>query len=255
MAWNDFRTDVEQGIVAGITTIPGGNGDSIHAYVARPDGAGPYPGVVLVHHLPGWDEFYQEFARRFANHGFIAVAPDLYCRDGHGTPDDVAAKVRAEGGVADARVIADCEAAMRHLKGMPTSNGKVGITGTCSGGRHAVLVASSVEGFGAVADLWGGGVVASPDQLNEKRPVAPVDLTPNLTAPLLGLFGNEDQSPSPEQVNQHEQALQANGKAYAFHRYDGAGHGFFYYDRPAYRPQQAMDGWGKLHDFFKQHLG
>ncbi len=77
MAWNDFRTDVEQGIVAGITTIPGGNGDSIHAYVARPDGAGRYPGIVLVHHLPGWDEFYQEFARRFANHGFISVAPDL----------------------------------------------------------------------------------------------------------------------------------------------------------------------------------
>ena len=255
MAWNDFRTDVEQGIVAGITTIPGGNGDSIHAYVARPDGTGPYPGVVLVHHLPGWDELYQEFARRFANHGFIAVCPDLYCRDGHGTPDDVAARVRAEGGVADARVIADCEAAMRHLKAMPTSNGNVGITGTCSGGRHAVLVASSVEGFGAVGDLWGGGVVASPDQLNEKRPVAPIDLTPRLTAPLLGLFGNEDQSPSPEQVNLHEEALKANGKTYTFHRYDGAGHGFFYYDRPAYRPQQAMDGWGKLAAFFKQHLG
>ena len=255
MAWNDFRTDEERGIVAGITTIPGGNGDTIHAYVARPDGSGPYPGVVLVHHLPGWDEFYQEFARRFANHSFIAVAPDLYCRDGHGTPDDVAAKVRAEGGVADSRVIADCEAAMRHLKAMPMSNGKVGITGTCSGGRHAVLVASSVEGFGVVGDLWGGGVVAAPDQLNERRPVAPIDLTPNLSAPLIGLFGNEDQSPSPEQVNRHEEALQANGKVYAFHRYDGAGHGFFYYDRPAYRPQQAMDGWGKLHDFFKQHLG
>ena len=255
MAWNDFRTDVEQGIVGGITAIPGGNGDRIHAYVARPDGPGPYPGVVLVHHLPGWDEFYQEYARRFANHGFLVVSPDLYCRDGHGTPDDVAAKVRAEGGAPDARVIADCEAAMRWLKEQPTCSGKVGITGTCSGGRHAVLVASSVEGFDAVADLWGGGVVMPSDQLTEKQPVAPIDLTPKLNAPLLGIFGNEDQRPSPEQVDQHEEALKANGKVYEFHRYDGAGHGFFYHDRPAYRPQQAMDGWSKLVAFFKQHLG
>ncbi|MDP8924836.1 MAG: dienelactone hydrolase family protein [Chloroflexota bacterium] len=252
--WNTFRTDVEQGIVAGITSIAGGGGDSIHAYVARPDGPGPYPGVVLVHHLPGWDEFYQEFTRRFANHGLSAICPDLYCRDGHGTPDDVAAKVRAEGGVADDRVVADCDAAMRWLKDSPTSNGKVGIIGTCSGGRHAVLTASRMEGFGAVADLWGGGVVASPDQLNERRPVAPIDLTPNLNAPLIGLFGNEDQSPSPAQVDQHEAALQAHSKTYTFHRYDGAGHGFFYYDRPAYRPQAAMDGWNKVVEFFNQYL-
>ena len=256
MAWNDFRTDEEKGIVAAITTIPGGYGDSIHAYVARPDGSGPYPGVVLIHHAPGWDEFYQEFARRFANQGFIAVAPDYYCRAGHGTPDDVGAMVRAAGGVADSQVIADSEAAMRHLKAMPTSNGKVGITGTCSGGRHALLVASSVGGFDAVADLWGGGVVATPDQLNEKRPVAVIDLTPNLNAPLLGLFGNEDRNPSPEQVNLHEQVLRENGKDPIFVRYEGAGHGFFYYDRPAaYNAQAAVDGWGKLHDFFKQHLG
>lgn len=252
--WNVFKTDVEQGIVAGITSYSGGGGDSIHAYVARPDGPGPYPGVVLVHHLPGWDEFYQEFTRRFANHGFIAISPDLYCRDGHGTPDDVAAKVRAEGGAPDQRVVSDLEAAMRWLKEQPTSNGKVGIVGTCSGGRHAVLTASSVQGFDAVVDLWGGNVVMPPDQLNDKRPVAPIDLTPGLTAPLLGLFGNDDQSPSPEQVDQHEAVLKEQGKQYEFHRYDGAGHGFFYYDRPAYRQQQAMDGWNKVVAFFNQHL-
>ncbi len=112
-----------------------------------------------------------------------------------------------------------------------------------------------MQGFGAVADLWGGGVVASPEQLTEKRPVAPIDLTPNLSAPLIGLFGNEDTGPSPAQVDQHEEALQQNGKTYMFHRYDGAGHGFFFYDRPNYRPQQAMDGWNKVVEFFNQHLG
>jgi carboxymethylenebutenolidase len=117
-----------------------------------------------------------------------------------------------------------------------------------------VLVASSIDGFSAVADLWGGGVVASPDQLNEKRPVAVIDLTPNLNAPLIGLFGNDDRAPSPEQVDQHEEALKRHGKTYVFHRYDGAGHGFFYYHTPAYRQQQAMDGWNKVEDFFNQYL-
>ena len=130
--WNSFRTDGHPGIVAGITTYPGGNGDRIHAYVARPEGNGPFPGVVLVHHMPGWDEIYQEFARRLANYGYSVICPDLYCRFGHGTPDDVAAAVRAEGGVADDSVVADCEAALGWLKAQPNSNGKVGIAGTCS---------------------------------------------------------------------------------------------------------------------------
>jgi len=252
--WNSFKTDSDMAQSSGIETFAGGNGDQIHAYVARPKGNGPFAGIVLVHHIPGWDEFYQEFARRLANHGYNVICPDLYCRDGHGTPDDIAAKVRADGGAPDDRVVADCAAAMKWLKDQPTSNGKVGIIGTCSGGRHSVLVASRTPGFDAVVDCWGGGVIASADQLTDKRPVAPIDLTKDLNAPLLGLFGNDDQSPTPEQVNQHEEALKKAGKTYEFHRYDGAGHGFFYYDRPLYRQQQAMDGWGKVFEFFGKHL-
>ncbi len=252
--WNTFATDGPQGMTAQITTFAGGNGDQIHAYVAKPMGSGPFPGIVLVHHLPGWDEYYQEMARRLANHGYHVICPDLYCRFGHGTPDDVAAKVRGEGGVADASVVADCEAAFKWLKAQPDSNGKVGIIGTCSGGRHSVLVASRVQGFNAVVDLWGGRVVIPADGLTDKQPVAPIDLTKDLNAPLLGLFGNDDQSPTPDQVNQHEEALKANGKNYEFHRYDGAGHGFFYYQTPLYRQQQAMDGWAKVFTFFQQHL-
>ena len=252
--WNSFNTDAPQGLLAGITTYAAGQGDLIHAYVARPEGEGPFPGIVLVHHLPGWDEFYQEFARRLANHGYTVICPDLYCREGHGRPDDIAARVRADGGVPDDRVVADCEAAQRWLKSLPTSNGKVGIIGTCSGGRHAVLVAGRTQGFDAVVDLWGGGVVVSGDQLTAKQPVAPIDYTEGLSAPLLGLFGNEDQRPTPAEVDQHEEALKKHGKTYEFHRYDGAGHGFFYYDRPAYRQEQAMDGWSKVFAFFEKYL-
>jgi len=252
--WNTFRTDAEGGIVAGASLMTGGGGDHIHTYIARPDGSGPYPGVVMIHHAPGWDEFYREFARRFAEHGYIAIVPNLYERFGHGTPDDVAAAVRGGGGLSDDSVVADAEAALNWVTAHPTSNGKVGIIGTCSGGRHAVLAASRVQGFGAVADLWGGGVVMAPDQLNALRPVAPIDLTANLNAPIIGLFGNDDMGPSPAQVNQHEQVLKENNKTYVFHRYDGAGHGFFYYHMPAYRQQAAMDGWNKVDEFFAQHL-
>jgi carboxymethylenebutenolidase len=252
--WNAFRTDAEGGMLAMATTMSGGGGDQIHTYIARPDGSGPYPGVVLTHHAPGWDEFYREFARRFAEHGYIAIVPNLHERFGHGSPDDVAAAVRAAGGVPDDSVVADAEAARSWIVAQPFSNGKVGVIGTCSGGRHAVLVASRVPEFNAVADLWGGGVVMPPDQLSPQRPVAPIDLTPQLNAPLIGLFGNDDMAPSPDQVNQHEQALIDNGKTYVFHRYDGAAHGFFYYHMPTYRQQAAMDGWDKVDAFFKQYL-
>src|SRR5262249_48874682 len=154
--WNSTSTDRYIGILAGVTTYAAGGGDFIRAYVARPEGSGPYPCILLVHHAPGWDEFYQEFARRFANHGYIAMVPNLYDRAGQGTPDDVAAIIRGTGGVPDDQVVADLGAAMRWLKALPTSNGKVGIIGSCSGGRHTVLTASRVTGFDAVVDLWGG---------------------------------------------------------------------------------------------------
>ena len=252
--WNSFKTDEHLAISAEIITYPGGGGDQIHAYLAQPQGEGPFPAVVAVHHIPGWDEFYQEFSERLARHGYRVLCPDLYCRVGHGTPEDVAARVRAQGGIHDDSVVADCEAALAWLNAQPAANGKTGIIGSCSGGRHSVLVASRVPGFDAVVDLWGGGVVATPDQLTPARPVAPIDYTKDLNAPLLGLFGNEDQSPPPDQVDIHEAELKKYGKSYEFHRYDGAGHGFFYYQYPMYRPEAAMDGWAKIFAFFQQHL-
>ena len=249
-----YRTDMYEGMLAETVTVTGHNGDEIGAYFARPLGEGPFPGVVLIHHLPGWDEFYRETTRRFAHHGYAAISPNLYHREGHGTPEDVAAMVRADGGVADAQVVGDVVASARVLRGLPTSNGKVGLIGTCSGGRHTVLVASRSTEFDAAVDCWGGRVVMPEDELTEKLPVAPIDYTADLAAPLLGLFGADDQSPSPEQVAQHEQALQEHGKDFEFHMYEGAGHGFFYWNRPAYRIDQAMDGWDKIWDFFGRHL-
>ncbi|MGD0555720.1 MAG: dienelactone hydrolase family protein, partial [Streptosporangiaceae bacterium] len=179
--WNSFLTDGPAGVHAEITTIPVPDGDPIHAYVARPAGdQGPYPGVILIHHMPGWDEFYQEFAERIARHGYLVVAPDLYCRFGHGAPDDIAALARKEGGVHDDTVVDYSAAARDYLRQQPDSNGKAGIMGSCSGGRHALLAASRLDGIDAVVDLWGGGVMPKEGPPNPARPVAPVDYTSSL---------------------------------------------------------------------------
>ncbi|HKV45893.1 MAG TPA: dienelactone hydrolase family protein [bacterium] len=250
-----YQTDMYEGMFAETVTMHGASGDVINAYFARPLGPGRFPGVVLIHHLPGWDEWYREATRRFAHHGYSALSPNLYFRDGHGSPEDVAAKVRAAGGVPDDRVVGDVGGAMRDLRSLPYTNGKVGVFGTCSGGRHAYLTACRAKGVDAVVDCWGGRVVMSREELTPKQPVAPIDYTRDISCPLLGLFGEEDKGPTPEQVIRHEEELKKYGKAYEFHVYPNAGHGFFYYDRPAYRQQQAVDGWRKVFAFLQKHLG
>jgi carboxymethylenebutenolidase len=250
------KTDEYEGMIAETVTVQGYQGDYLNAYFARPAGPGPFPGVVLFHHRPGWDEWYKEITRRFAHHGYLAICPDLYFRAGHGTPDDVAARVRADGGVADEQVVGDGLGCVSYLRALATSNGKIGVMGTCSGGRHAYLAACQSEGaVDAVVDCWGGRVVMAPDDLNDMYPTAPIDLTKDLPCPLLGLFGEDDRAPSPAEVAQHETELRRYGKTYEFHTYPDAGHGFFYHDRPAaYRAQQAVDGWDKVWAFLTRHL-
>ena len=151
-------------------------------------------------------------------------------------------------------MLGDLDGANQLLRSLPYVSGKVGVFGTCSGGRHGFLAACRLKGFAALVECWGGRVAASKEELTPKQPAAPIDYTKDLSCPMIGLFGNEDKAPSPEQVNRHEEELKKHGKNYEFHRYDGAGHGFFYYDRPAYRQEQAVDGWKKIWAFLEKHL-
>ena len=162
--------------------------------------------------------------------------------------------VRDKGGVPDDSVVGDFEGAAEYLRNQPNSNKKIGVIGTCSSGRHAFLIACLSEGIDAAVNCWGGGVVASKEQLTPARPVAPIDYTEKLSCPLLGIFGNEDRNPSPEHVDILEAELKRLGKDYEFHRYEGAGHAFWSYDRAAYRPEQAMDSWNKVFEFFGKNL-
>jgi carboxymethylenebutenolidase len=243
------------GLHAETVSFRGHNGDSGEAYWAHPTHPGRVPGIVVIHHLPGWDEWIIEVVRKFAHHGFAAISPHLYFRDGPGSPDDIGARVRAAGGAPDEQVIGDVAGAMAFLRAQPNASGKVGVIGFCSGGRHAYLAACRLRDIDAVVDCWGGNVIVDDkSMLNAKRPVAPIDLTENLKCPLLGLFGNDDQNPTADQVNRIEAVLKRLGKIYEFHRYDGAGHAFFNVMREAYRPEQAADGWNKVFAFLKKHL-
>jgi len=250
-----YTTDQYEGMVAETITIQGHNDESIHAYIAKPMGTGPFPGIVLIPHGFGWTEHQKETARLFAHHGYVGLCPDIWCHAGHGTPEDVVAKVRAEGGLPDDQVVGDAVGAAQYVKTLQISNGKVGLMGSCSGGRHTFLAACRTTGlFDAGVECWGGNVVQSQEKLTTAQPVSPHEYTRDLSCPLLGLFGNDDQNPTPAEVDIHEQELRKFNKEYEFHRYDGAGHGFFYYHHPMYRQEQAVAGWGKVWDFLGKHL-
>ena len=252
--WNELNTGTFEEMTAGTVKFPGYGGDEISAYYSRPAGEGPFPGLVLIPHMPGWDEFCREAARRFTQHGYCVVCPNIYERYGHGTPVEVSERARESGGVPDESVMGDTASSLAFLRHQPNASGKAGVIGMCSGGRHAFLAACTVEGFDAAVDCWGGGVVCPPEELTSSRPAAPVDYAADLACPLLGIFGNEDASPSPEEVNRLEAVLKELNKDYTFYRYDGAGHGIWYYDKPMYRQKQAMDSWNKALDFLDRRL-
>lgn len=250
-----YTTDQYKGIIAETVAIQGYNDDEVHAYMAKPLGDGPFPGLILIPHALGWTEFHKELIHKFAYNGYLAVCPDIWCRAGHGEPEDVVAKVRSEGGLADDQVVGDAVGVADYIRGLSVSNGKVGLMGSCSGGRHTFLAACRTQGvFDAAVEGWGGNVVQPQERLTDAQPVSPFEYTKDLSCPLLGLFGNDDQNPPPADVDVHEQELKKFGKDYEFHRYDGAGHGFMYYHMPLYRQEQSMDGWSKVWEFLGRHL-
>jgi len=234
--------------------IRGHGDDPIEAYLAQPLDGVPTGGVVVIHHMPGYDEATKEITRRFAAHGYLAVCPNLYSREAPGaSPDDAAAAARAQGGVPDERLVGDVAGAAAHLRSLDSSNGRIATIGYCSGGRQSFLAACSLE-LDAAVDCYGAFVVASPPEGMPLRVGPIVDLAPNLSCPLLGLFGAEDQYPAPAEVEELERALTTAGKEFEFHTFDGAGHAFFAPDRPSYRPEAATEGWHRIWEYFGRHL-
>jgi carboxymethylenebutenolidase len=241
-------------VLAETVGIRGADDDEIEAYTARPMDGGSRGGVVVIHHMPGYDRESKETVRRFAVWGYNAICVNLYSREAPGAdPDDAAATARANGGVPDARFVGDTAGAVRWLRSLPTANGAVGTIGFCSGGRQAFLSALELDIQGAV-DCYGAFVVGEPPEgfPLQVRPLA--HRVGELRAPVLGLFGNDDAHPSAAEVDELEKLLQTADKPYEFHRYDDAGHAFFSVDRPSYRVAAALDGWQRVQAFFGTHL-
>ena len=243
-----------EGMLAESIRIHGHERDLIDSYFARPLGSGPYPGVVVIHHMPGFDEATKEIARKFAHHGYAAIMPNLHFREGKESPEANSASVREAGGMPDDRSLGDIQGAAAYLRTLPYHNGKVGVIGYCSGGRQVYLSACKLEGIDAAVDCYGGGVTASSDELTERQPVAPIDFTETLGCPLLGLFGKDDKRPSPADVAKTEEVLKRFNKTYEFHSFENAGHSFFSVDRPSYRQEAAVEGWKLVFDFFRRNL-
>jgi carboxymethylenebutenolidase len=234
--------------------ITGHGGDEIEAYRARPLHDGPRGGVVVIHHMPGYDAATKEMVRTFAVHGFDAVCPNLHYREAPGaSPDDAAAAVRAAGGVPDDRLVGDVDGAARYLRSLDRANGKVGVVGHCSGGRQAFLAACSLS-LDAAVDCYGGFVVTEPPSGMPLKVKPIIGLAASLSCPLLGLFGVEDKYPAPEETATLAAELDRLGKTYEFHAFAGAGHAFFSVDRPSYRPEAAVAGWRRIIEFFRRHL-
>ena len=244
---------MKETLTAETIMIPGHNGDEIEAYLAKPGDTETFAGVVVIHHMPGYDTSTKEIARKFAANGYAALMPNLYYRDApDASPDDAAATARAKGGVPDARLVGDVTGAADYLRALPGGSGKIGVIGYCSGGRQTFLFACSIE-IQAAVDCYGGAVVHVPEQApSSMKPL--VGLSENLSCPLLGLFGGDDQFPTPAETAELSGVLDSFSKPHEFHTFEGAGHAFFSVDRPSYRVDAATQGWTKVWEFFGQHL-
>jgi len=236
-------------------TLPGYNDDEIEGYLAVPTDVAAHGSVVVIHHLPGYDESTKEIARRFAANGFAALMPNLYHRLAPGaSADDAAAIARNAGGVSDEQLVGDVEGSMKFLQSLSGSNGKVGSIGFCSGGRQSFLAGCRLP-LDAIIDCYGAFVTT------DSTPEFPLSVKgllgeiPGITGQVLGLFGADDQYPSPEQNNELTVALTAAHKPHEFHTFEGAGHAFFNVDRPSYRPESAVEGWKIIMKFLNKTIG
>ena len=232
-------------------------GDTIEGYLARPSQNGSYPGIVVIHEAFGLVEHIRDLARRFANIGYNALAPDLYTRAGPPKdPGDMASVFPVMFGLRDSQAVGDLEASADYLRGLAGATGKVGAIGFCSGGRHTLLFACSSNKLDAAVDCWGGFITrATPDaETTTARPTPPVTMIDRLSCPLFGVFGEEDQNPPVELEAELKKRGQAAKKDVTTKVYKSAGHAFLADYRPSYREPAAKELWADATAFLGKHL-
>jgi len=243
-------TDADS-LTAGEVKIPTSDG-SLPAYQAMPSQGGPFATVLVVQEIFGVHEHIKDVCRRLAKLGYLAVAPELYARQGDVSKlsdiNEIRTKVVSK--VSDAQVMADLDATAGWAKDSGFGNiRKLGITGFCWGGRIVWLYAAhSTQLKAGVA--WYGRLIGEHSKI---QPQHPIDLVGSLKAPVLGLYGGADEGIPLETIEQMKQALNAAGNSSEIIVYPDTPHGFHADYRPSYRREQAQDGWKRLQAWFRQH--
>jgi len=238
-------------------TYPGAQGTQVNAYLARPAAPSSYPAMIVIHEAHGLNDHVRDVANRFANIGYVALAVDLYTREG-GPPsmDDLQAVMKRLFSMSDATVLGDLEGAADFLWAREDVNGRVGCIGFCMGGRYTLLFACSSDRLDAAVDCWGGFIdKATPEERSTPaRPTAPLGLADKLHCPLLAAIGAEDVNPAPELGEELRERASAGGQEVKVDVYEGAGHAFFADYRPNYRPGPAAKLWQEIVPFLERHL-
>ncbi|MBV8090119.1 MAG: dienelactone hydrolase family protein [Alphaproteobacteria bacterium] len=231
--------------------------DTIKGYLARPTQSGRNPGMVVIHEAFGLVEHIRDIARRFANIGYNALAPDLYSRKGGPSdPNDINTVFPVMFGKSDAEAVQDLEAAAAHLRELSGATGKIGAIGFCSGGRQTLLFACSSDKVDAAVDCWGGFIDrATPDaETTPARPTPILNMIDRLHCPLFAVFGEEDQNPPVALAEELRSRAQRAGKNVTTKVYKNAGHAFLADYRPSYREQPAIELWSDAGAFLDKHL-
>jgi carboxymethylenebutenolidase len=245
-----ITTDTK-GLEAGEVKVPVKDG-TIPAYRAMPAKGGPFPVILVVQEIFGVHEHIKDICRRFAKLGYLAVAPELYSREGDVSKmkdfKDIISKVVSK--VPDKQVMADLDATVAWAKKSGKGDtDKLAITGFCWGGRIVWLYAAHNKDLKAGV-AWYGRLVGDTDKLHPKHPI---DVVGSLKAPVLGLYGEADMGIPVKTVERMRDAIKDKKKTAEIVLYKDTPHGFHADYRPSYRKENAEDGWKRLLAWFKKY--
>ena len=229
------------------------DGQNMESYLTKPTDSDRHPAVIVIQEIWGVNSHIQYVTDRLPAQGYVGLAPAMFHREGPmtiGLHEEMDTAVARMGKCTDVNIIADVQAAVDYLKAQPfVDANRIGIVGFCFGGRVTYLSACTISDLKASVVYYGGFIPVA-----RGEGPSPLERTSGISAPMMGLFGEDDANPSPAEVETFAAELDKHNKNYEFHTYPGAGHGFNCNARASYRPESARDAWGKAMAFFDTHL-